>query len=215
MIGLLGALGVAIYVFAPESGHTTEQKSKMEIEVRESKHTGFLRSANRSNEVVHSEETAIVRPARGRDSPLDTAAKWQVYHYTKNNILGTLGSWGGALNNLGIIRPDYRKKPGLPGLINHEGFHDWDAVPNAWFDRQSAATPPENMPHLNRDQFGNSGGTPQQGPSDVVLSKLYVGNPWGVGGQDFIAVGNQYRQPGYGNKPTSILKKKVSFNSKK
>lgn len=215
----IGAIAFAGYVAGSENEETPVQaasqikdrqfgsRSNQNLEQREAMHTGFLRSANRGSNIIDSEETRAIRPARGSSDPRFTAGEWQQYHYEKNNKLGYMASWARALDNLKILRYDYSHKPGLLMLPNLEGFSEFQNVPNAKFDRRSAQAPWDERIDLYRDPFGTSGGAPIQGRSNVVLNKLYVGNPWGAGGQQFIAVGNQHRDPGYADhKPTGILK---------
>lgn len=58
---------------------------------------------------------------------------------------------------------------------------------------------------------GYKRGAPRYGRSNIVLNELYNGNPWGAGGRDFIAIGNQHRDPGYAeNTLKPILKNKGS-----
>ena len=177
-------------------------------EQREAMHYGFLRSANRGSNIIDSEETRMIRTPDATPDPMINAAQWQAYHYAKNNQLGKMYSYGQALDNRKILRYDYKHKSRLLQLPNAEGFAQAFAnVPNALFDRRTAETPLDNRLDLFRDPFGQSGGAPIQGRSNVVLNKLFVGNPWGAGGQQFIAVGNQQRDPQYAdNQPTGILR---------
>lgn len=177
-------------------------------EQREAMHFGFLRPANRASNVIDSEETRAIRTPGPTPDPMINAAAWQAYHYAKNNQLGKMYSYGNALDNKKILRYDYRHRTRLLQLPNAEGYApQFENVPNAFYDRNSADTPLDNRLDLLRDPFGQSGGAPIQGRSNVVLNKLYVGNPWGAGGQQFIAVGNQQRDPGYADdKPTGILR---------
>lgn len=207
----IGAIAAAGYVY--QSGlqqPKTQQQSKFSnrnSEQRECMHSGFLRSANRGSNIIDSEETRAIRPANGSPDPMFNAAEWQEYQYAKNNKLGELYGPKSVLDNLKILRYDYRKKPGLLQLPNFEGYSRFAVVPNAKFDRHSAAEPLDERVDLFRDPFGQAGGAPVQGRSNVVLNKLYVGNPWGAGGQQFKAVGNEFREPGYADtRPTGILK---------
>lgn len=209
----IGALGAAAFVYEKQLGTQKKKQKKRPLplnpEQRECMHSGFLRSANRGSNVIDSEETRAVRPVDGHVDPRFNAAEWQRFFYEKNNTLAKLYSGAnGALDNLGILRYSYSKKPGLLMLPNYEGFSEFDLVPNAKFDRISADAPLDERVDLFRDPFGNAGGAPIQGRSNVVLNRLYVGNPWGPGGQQFRAVGNEHRDPGYAdNRPTGILKK--------
>ena len=208
----IGAIAAAGYVY--NSGQNQQQKPAepaekygKNSEQREAMHSGFLRPANRAANILDSEELRAIRPAGGSVDPRLNAAAWQEYQYNKNNVLGEMYGYGRALDNLKILRYDYSKKPGLLMLPNREGYEEFAALPNAMFDREFAATPLDERIDLYRDPFGNAGGAPLQGRSNVVLNKLYVGNPWGPGGQQFEAVGNQHRDPNYADdKPTGILK---------
>lgn len=209
-IPAIAAIGAAGYIY--NSQHQPSETRPAAVyarnsEQREAMHTGFLRPANRASNVLDSEEMRAIRPAAGSVDPRMNAAAWQEYHYAKNDKLGEMYSYGRALDNLKILRYDYSKKPGLLMLPNREGYSEFSSVPNAMFDRPYAATPLDERVDLFRDPFGDSGGAPLHGRSNVVLNKLYVGNAWGPGGQQFQAVGNQYRDTGYADaKPTGILK---------
>lgn len=205
----IGAIAAAGYVYGlgPSTDKPAPRKFQRNSEQREAMHSGFLRSANRAANIIDSEETRAIRPARGAVDPMHNAAQWQEYHYAKNNKLGELYGPKSVLDNLKILRYNYSKKPGLLQLPNREGFARFGVVPNATFDRESAEAPLDERVDLYRDPFGTSGGAPIQGRSNVVLNELYVGNPWGVGGQQFKAVGNNYRNPGYADvQPNGILK---------
>lgn len=211
MLPAIGAIAAAGYVYSMSSSQQPpNDKSNPSVpgmEQREAMHSGFLRPANRGQNILDSEELRQIRPGAGSVDPRLNAAEWQKYHYAKNDKLGQLYSWGSALDNLKILRYNYSKKPGLLQLPNREGFSEFAALPNAHFDRISAAQPLDERVDLYRDPFGQAGGAPVQGRSNVVLNKLYVGNAWGPGGRDFIAVGNQHRDPGYADKkPDGILR---------
>lgn len=216
MLPAIGAIAIAGYVYSA-SGSESTVKGEERIsdpaasEQRESIHSGFLRPANRGHNIIDSEEVRIIRPRGGHRNPMLNAAEWQQYHYEKNNKLGEMYSWARALDNLKILRYNYQKKPGLLQLPNREGYPEFNRLPNAHFDRESAATPLDERIDLYRDPFGTSGGAPLHGHSNVVLNKLYVGNAWGPGGQEFVAVGNQHRDPGYADvRPTGILRRESS-----
>lgn len=180
-------------------------------ELRECNHSGMLRSANRATNTVWSEETNVIRtPTPHSNSPLDTGLSWYGYFLKKNNIFGAMYAER-ALDDLKILRFDYKNKPRLLQLPNKEGYYRFSDLPNATFDNNSSKTPLYNKPWLFRDPVGTSGGAPRYGRSNIVLNELYNGNPWGAGGRDFIAIGNQHRDPGYAeNTLKPILKNKGS-----
>jgi hypothetical protein len=176
-------------------------------QVRESNHNGFLRSANVATNTIWSEETNRVRtPNANLSSPMQYAREWAQVFYAKNDILGQMYSWGTALDNIKILRPNYANKPRLMELPNREGFRRFDNLPNVNYDRTFSDVPMDNRLQYYRDPFGTAG-TPTKGHSNIILSELYNGNPWGAGGRDFIAVGNQHRDPKFNqNRPRSCLK---------
>lgn len=200
-------------------------KQKNEIELREARHTGFLRGNNTSgNAVISSEETRVIRtPHFSPKDVMENASSSWLYYKKKNDKLASIGYGVNALMNAGTLRPDVRKKPGLPQFPSREGWGEmFGDLPNASFDVESGASA-DTMTYNWRDQYGDSGGFPREGRPNVVLNELYVGNAWGAGGQLFEAVGNQYRDPGYAdNKPdgrlpvpeasaNTLVKKRVSF----
>lgn len=201
MIALTLPLAFAlIYFLKPEYLAQTEHETTQYYnnEIKELAHTGSLRSANRGVNVIHSEETKMIRPLKGITDPRQSNINWSSYYQKKNAFLGWLYGWGAAvLDNKKILRPSYTTKPRLVGVPSREGFEGFEAIPNTYFDRDSAAEPIENKVYLYRDPYGQAGGAPEQGASYVVLNELYDSNPWGTGGQGFIAVGNQYRNPDY------------------
>lgn len=177
--------------------HTYQKR--LDLEQRESNHSGLLISANRSANAISSEETKIVRPTNSSKIPvMQNLLEWQNWFYGKNFILGNLyADAKKSMDNNQIIRPNLVHKTRLMMLPNHEAYSDFDSLPNAYYDRQSADTPVDNMILEYRDQYGNAGGAPAQGYSYLYPSFLYYGNPWGVGGQNFVAVGNEHRKPNY------------------
>jgi hypothetical protein len=211
VIPTIAAIGAAGYIYSQQQGDAAPAQEKNKFaynsEQREAMHSGFLRSANRAVAAIDSEEMRVIRKNGGDIDPRLNAAIWQDWFYRKNNKLGELYSWAAALDNQKILRYSYANKPGLLMLPNREGYQEFAALPNAMFDRESAAAPLDQRIDLYRDPFGNSGGAPLQGRSNVVLNQLYVGNAWGPGGQEFVAVGNEHRDPGYPDaKPTGDVK---------
>lgn len=216
VVPAIAAIGVAGWVYQTsqdrdrplEQPQHVKQQFKGNSEQREAMHAGFLRPANRAANIIDSDETRVIRTPQATPDPMINAAQWQAYHFAKNNQLGKMYSYGQALDNRKILRYDYAHKPRLLQLPNAEGYGEaFGNVPNAFFDRFSAAAPLDERLDLFRDPFGDSGGAPIQGRSNVVLNKLYVGNAWGAGGQQFVAVGNQQRDPGYADKkPSGILR---------
>lgn len=209
-VAAIAAIAAAGYVVKSDPGDDSAQPQHQygrNSEQREAMHTGFLRPANRATAVLDSEEMRAIRPARGSVDPRTNAAEWQQHHFEKNDKLGEMYSYGRALDNLKILRYNYSKKPGLLQLPNKEGFAEFASLPNAFFDRLSGEPTLDERVDLYRDPFGNAGGAPLVGRSNVVLNKLYVGNAWGPGGQQFEAVGNGFRDPGYADKkPDGILR---------
>jgi len=205
----VGALGLAGWYLAPSTTPKIDLNTKNQRELREAMHTGFLRGVNTSKtNTISSEETRIIRnPSFGTDVRGNAGKAW-LYYKEKNDILGKMSSGANVLINQSFIRPSLQKKPGLLALPNKadwgEAFGD---IPNATFDIP-AGMPAEMMTKNWRDQYGDAGGFPRNGKPNVVLNELYVGNPWGAGGQLFQAVGNQHRDPKYADTPPSgILKK--------
>lgn len=217
----IAALGLAGYYLAPSYNSTVE---KNELELREASHTGFLRSINTAgNGTIASEETRVIRNPHFGPNVMENAKKSWKYYKEKNDKLASIGYGVNALINQGTLRPDTRKKPGLPQFPSREGWGEmFGDLPNATFDIEGGI-PADQMTFNWRDQYGDAGGFPRDGRPNVVLNELYVGNPWGAGGQLFEAVGNQYRDPGYADvKPdgltakqeassNTIVKKRVQF----
>lgn len=204
-----GALGLAVYHFWPSSNQSESQLTKNEIELREASTYGFLRGTNASkSSVIASEETRVIRtPIFGSDI-IENARKAWKYYKEKNDLIADMTNGKNVLINQTTIRPNMQKKPGLLQLPSAEG---WSAafgdIANVTYDIDDGV-PAEMMTVNWRDEYGDAGGFPRVGRPNVVLNELYVGNPWGPGGQLFEAVGNQHRDPGYAdNKPTGILKK--------
>jgi hypothetical protein len=134
-------------------------------------------------------------------------AAWR-YYKEKNDLIANMTNGVNVFINRATVRPTMQKKPGLLQLPSKEGWSDlFGDIPNVTYDIPGGL-PGESMNHSVRDPFGDSGGFPREGRPNPVLNELYVGNPWGAGGQLFEAVGNQHRDPGYADyKPSGILKK--------
>lgn len=205
----LGAIGLAAYHFWPTNGGETNSPEKNIIELREASHSGFLRATNSSRtNTLASEETKVIRhPKFGADIMENFRSAW-LYYKQKNDLIAEMTNGVNVFINRATVRPSMQKKPGLLQLPSAEGWAGaFGDVANATYDIPGGL-PGESMNHNVRDQFGDSGGFPREGRPNPVLNELYVGNPWGAGGQLFEAVGNQHRDPGYAdNKPSGILKK--------
>lgn len=204
----LVALGLGTYHFWPYKVNKTTE-SKNEIELREASHTGFLRGTNSSRtSTVASEETRVVRnPTFGSDIMENSRKAWR-YYKNKNDIIANLTNGVNVLINQATIRPTVQQKPGLLQLPSAEGWSDsFGDIANVTYDIP-AGFPAEMLTKNWRDEYGDAGGFPRVGRPNPVLEELYVGNPWGPGGQLFVAVGNEHRDPGYADeKPKGILKK--------
>lgn len=202
------ALGAAIYFLAPQGQKSETNKNALEL--REASHSGFLRSTNASRgSAVTSEETRVIRNPNFRPADvLNNARKAWTYYKEKNDLIAHMTNGANVLINQATLRPTMQQRPGLLQLPSREGWQSqFGDIPNVTYDINSGA-PAEMMTGNWRDEYGDAGGFPRNGRPNPVLNELYVGNPWGVGGQLFKAVGNQYRDPGYAdNKPTGILKK--------
>lgn len=205
----IGALGLAAYHFWPSYSQSESQPTKNQLELREASNYGFLRGINSSkSSVIASEETRVIRAPRFGSDIIENAQKSWKYYKEKNDLIANMTNGRNVFINQATIRPTVQKKPGLLQLPNKE---DWSAafgdIANATYD-VDGGIPAEMMTATWRDEYGDAGGFPRNGRPNVVLEELYVGNPWGAGGQLFEAVGNQHRDPGYAdNKPTGILKK--------
>lgn len=203
----IGALGLAAYQFWPSS--KKEREDKNAIELREASHSGFLRSTNASrSSVIASEETRVIRTPQYNFNILENSRKAWQYYKTKNDLIANMTNGASCLVNQATIRPTMQKKPGLLQLPDEAGWGDsFGDIANVTYDRQSGL-PAEMMTTNWRDEYGDAGGFPREGRPNPVLNELYVGNPWGPGGQLFKAVGNEHRDPGYADqKPSGILKK--------
>ncbi len=206
----LSAIGLAAYHFWPSSGvKASEAQLKNQIELREASHTGFLRATNssRTNNLA-SEETRVIRNPKFGANVLDNVRSAWTYYKEKNDLIANMTNGANVLINQATIRPNMQKKPGLLQLPSREGWaEDFGDISNVTFDIDLGV--PSDLMTVNwRDEYGDAGGFPREGRHNVVLNELYVGNPWGPGGQLFEAVGNQHRDPGYADyKPTGILKK--------
>ena len=204
----LVALGLGGYYLAPSYGDDTEEKNALEL--REAHHTGFIRGTNASRSgQVTSEETRVIRtPQYSMASVLDNAAKAWKYYKEKNDFIAQMTNGVNVLINQATIRPTVRQRPGLLQLPSREGWEEqFGDIANVTYDIDSGE-PADMMTLTWRDQYGDAGGFPRDGRPNPVLDELYVGNPWGPGGQLFEAVGNQYRDPQYADaKPSGNLKK--------
>lgn len=200
----LTALGLAGYYLAPEYSSNEKTDRKNELELREASNYGFLRGTNTARTgIIASEETRVIRtPTYNKGQVLENARKSWIYQKEKNDMIANMNNGAAILFNRGTFRPNNQKKPGLLQLPTREG--DWESafgdIANVSYDIDSGL-PPDQMTTNWRDQYGDAGGFPREGRSQVVLNELYTGNPWGVGGQLFEAVGNQYRDPKFGDHP--------------
>lgn len=226
----LTALGLAGYYLAPEYSSNSNKDDMMNnLELREAMNYGFLRGTNTARTgIVASEETRVIRTPHYNLNQVreNAAASWR-YQKEKNDMIAHLNNGAAILFNRGTIRPNNQKKPGLLMVPTREG--QWSEafgdIANVSYDINEGI-PPDQMTKNWRDQYGDAGGFPRDGRSQVVLNELYTGNPWGPGGQLFVAVGNQYRDPGFGdNKPMDMgvspdsvpasvkMKKRVRFSN--
>lgn len=203
LIGL-AALGLAAYYLSPEYATNENMGDKNLLELREASNYGFLRGTNTARTgVIASEETRVVRtPTYNKGQVIENAQKSWLYQKEKNDMIAHLNNGAAIFINRGTIRPNNQKKPGLLQVPTREG--DWQSafgdIANVTYDVDSGL-PPDQMTTSWRDQYGDAGGFPRNGRPQPVLNELYTGNPWGVGGQLFEAVGNQYRNPQYGDYP--------------
>lgn len=205
----IAALGLGAYYLAPSySVESTGDKNALEL--REAHHTGFIRGTNASRTgQVTSEETRVIRtPNYSLGSALNNAAKAWAYYKEKNDFIANMTNGVNVLINQATIRPTVRQRPGLLQLPSREAWSDkFGDIANVTYDINSGE-PADNMTLTWRDQYGDAGGFPREGRPNPVLNEMYVGNPWGPGGQLFEAVGNQYRDPQYADaKPDGVLKK--------
>ncbi len=210
----IGALGLAAYYLAPSTTKPT-RTNKLDDELREAWHTGFLMSPNTSNaDSIRSEETSVVRAPRvsSKNAKID-AMRTLAYYKQKNDIIAELGNGVNVHINRGTLMPNNRQKPGILILPSKEGYGDkFRDIPNATYDLDSGISGELMTSMFSRDQYGTSGSNPVAGRSYVFPSALYNGtNPWGPGGQLFVAVGNEHRTPEkLDNRPLGILKKNPS-----
>lgn len=228
LLGLI-ALGTGVYYFFPEyiSLGDSKASNRNEMELREASTTGFLRGANLSkSNVIASEETRVIRAPvnSSKISPLEIAKGFWTYVKEKNDMLYELGYGEKSLENRGVLRANIRQKPRLLMLPSREGkWANFQNLPNANFNVDSGPNADE-LTTTWRDQYGNAGGFPRNGIPYISPNVLYSGNPWGPGGQLFVAAGNQYRNPDYiqndpsGHVPypkeaaNDRLRKRVHFN---
>jgi len=205
----VGALGLAGYYLAPSTTPKVKADEKNQKELREAINYGFLRGVNTSKtNVIASEETRIIRnPTFGSDVRGNAGKAW-LYYKEKNDLLGNLSNGANVIINSAFLRPTLQKRPGLLQLPSKEGWGEaFGDIANVTYDID-AGLPAETNNFNYRDQNSDMGGFPRNGPPNIVLNELYVGNPWGVGGQLFEAVGNGYRDPKFADVPPSgILKK--------
>jgi len=206
----VAALGLGAFYLAPEYESSSNQKQldRTDMAIRESHHVGFLRGANTAPNIA-SEETRIIRTPNYRSiNAQENAAKSFRFYKEKNDLIANMTNGAASMDNSGIIRASLQSRPRLLQLPSREG---WGAA----FGDISGATnevdsgfPAESLTTNWRDQYGDAGGFPRDGRSNVVINELFVGNAWGAGGQLFEAVGNKFRDPGYAdNPPSGILKK--------
>lgn len=204
----LASLGLAAYYLAPVYSTNGDSKNgvskKNAMEMREAMNYGFLRGTNTAKtSIIASEETRVIRaPDYNKNQVRENAAKSWLYQKEKNDMIAHANNGAAILYNRGTIRPSNKKRPGLLMVPTKGG--DWGRafgdIANVTYNIESGV-PPEQMTTNWRDQYGDAGGFPREGRSQVVLNELYTGNPWGAGGQLFVAVGNQHRNPGYGDNP--------------
>lgn len=210
----VGALGLAGYYLAPSSKPKSVPNA-MDDELREAWHTGFLMSPNTSNaDSIRSEETSVVRAPRvsSKNAKID-AMRTLAYYKQKNDIIANLGNGANVHINRSFLMPNNRQKPGILILPSKEGFGDkFKDIPNATYDLDSGISGELMTSMYSRDQYGNAGSNPVAGRTYDMPSALYQGsNPWGPGGQLFVAVGNEHRKPeNLDNRPVGILKKPAS-----
>lgn len=224
MLPVVLAGGLLWYSSSQQQPNTGE--TKYDLESREINHMGLIRSTN-STRGIWAEEVNIVRPSNGcHVPPLEHAIEQQRWQAKRNNALGKLYANAGIEENRGIIRNSFGAKPPLVMLPNHEAFSQFDSLPNAYYDRESAAMPADNRSDLYRDPFGHNNSTPAGEYTYMYPNILYWGNPWGTGGPKFQAVGNQYRNTDFETfkeKPLPLVdggghearKRRVRFNLSK
>lgn len=211
----IGALGLAAYYLAPSNVVSSTKHSHLDDELREAWHTGFLMSPNTSNaNSIRSEETAVVRAPRvsSRNAKID-AMRTLAYYKQKNDIIAELGNGVNVHINRGTLMPNNRQKPGILILPSKEGYYEnFKDIPNATYDLDSGISGELMTSMFSRDQYGTAGANPVAGRTYDIPSALYgASNPWGAGGQLFVAVGNEYRTPEkLDNRPVGILKKNPS-----
>lgn len=198
----VAAIGLAGYYLAPSYSSNEKTDHRNALELREAANYGFLRGANTAKtSITASEETRVIRtPTYNKGQIIDNAKKAWLYQKEKNDMIAEMNNGAAIFVNRGTIRPNNQKRPGLLQVPTREG--KWEEsfgdIANVTYDVDSGL-PPDQMTTNWRDQFGDAGGFPREGRPQVVLNDLYVGNPWGVGGQLFEAVGNQYRNPAFGD----------------
>lgn len=233
----LASLGLAAYYLAPSYSANGDTKNGVSernaLEMREAMNYGFLRGTNTAKTgIIASEETRVIRtPDYNKNQVRENAAKAWLYQKEKNDMIAHMNNGAAILYNRGTIRPSNQKRPGLLMVPTKEaGWGEaFDDIANVTYDIESGI-PADQMTTSWRDQYGDAGGFPREGRSQVVLNELYTGNPWGAGGQLFVAVGNQHRNPGFGDNspgasrndfnnqadptPASVkLKKRVRFSN--
>lgn len=205
----MAAIGLAGYYLAPSS-EPLNQNEKNAIEIREAMHGGFLKNVNTSHtQSVISEETRVVRtPHYNKFDVRQNAADSLMYFKKKNDWIANMTNGVNCLINQATIRANLRQRPGLLQLPSAEGWAGaFGDIANVTYDIDGGY-PAEMMTGTWRDQYGDAGGFPRDGRPNPVLDELYVGNPWGAGGQLFVAVGNQFRDPGYFDEKPEVPKKK-------
>lgn len=200
----LAALGLAAYYLTPWQPPNENTENKNLLELREASNYGFLRGANTAKSgVIASEETRVIRtPTYNKGQVIENARKVWLYQKEKNDMIARMNNGAAIFMNRGTIRPNNQKRPGLLQVPTRKG--GWESafgdIANVTYDINDGI-PADQMTANWRDQYGDAGGFPRNGRPQTVLNELYVGNPWGVGGQLFKAVGNQYRNPEFGDTP--------------
>ncbi len=156
------------------------------FQMNEDRTVGMFKTAYLGGKSFFTEETKMIRPIRrtGLD-PKRTGMQVHADLRRKNAILGRLSAAVGK-NRLTIIKPSFGTKVKLLGLPNEEGFEAWKNVPNAWFDRKTAAPHLDNIIDNYNDQFGDAGSAPMKGRPNTFTPIQYYGNPWGAGGQLYV-----------------------------
>lgn len=224
MLPLLLAGGVLAFSsgMMPSYNNQNDMDGTYEKELREIHHSGALAAIN-STRNIHSEETKMIRPNNASSThPMEHAKKHITYVTKKNRLLGKLHEDNAREDDIRIIRKNYSASVPLVMLPNHEGFSQFDSLPNAYYDRESEKPPADHMFQFYKDPYGHNANAPAHEYNYMYPNILYWGNHWGPGGPSFKAVGNQYRDPDYESikyKPKTNIrladkfKKKVRFSN--